>query len=833
MKKVAVLTVLAVLAAGCGNGSGGSPPVDVVPEQRSGDAPTVDADATPDEQSREETAPPPPDYLWPGGDAPVAWNGWVEEREWLKDVSSWSFGNDQPKPDPDFRLLPDFALGNGYAFSMMGYSYPINTLHSMTGPIYDKGDGFFGDTWLEVSSGPEGQAMQWKHEWIGRVRKTAIMHTRAEGPVVALSTVDFAPLLQATGDPVQRSIVRLVFVENVTQQTLTNLWLRVGFTRSQEVLGDGVVEHRLPRLRRTVILPAGDVSASEAGLKKPVGDLAAGEYALVTVAYMLDDDEQLAGETLVALYEQQADHDLLTATRDAWFAWLAPSLEVNTPDPRINDYLRAVKVILLSQQAATGAACVMCEYTRTWLRDNAGPVRFFLKIGLYEEVRGILDYLRLAALAKGGIGNSYPADLTPADAGPEPDWESMPIMSGRERAESPSYIPLLHSWYWQASGMADFIAERMPMMRHCLEKQAFEGDFLPFSTDETFRTAMAVAHGLNFLEQFEEGYLSANSSFIWVAAAERLAAMAAEVGEDETADTLLVRAEEVRAAANEKFLDEDGWYVPYEHEADGPAPAPFEDVNLKPLWTGYMPPDAEMALINLEQTISVIGGEDGILVSPLPEEYANFMDLPVSEGFYTGMSPGYFLSNLAVTFHPLAEAAFNALALHAQAGGSLAEYQILDDFTPAHLIYDNVGGIGDYTARYRPWEGGIVGDAAYDYLLGNVADGRSGELTLAPNLPNGWAWLEAANVRCGDSRIDIRIDRKGDNTTVVLTHTEGPALTVAISLALDEESTNVAALIDGEEVSSVVETYRWDNRRASFPTFNLPAGETATLLLME
>jgi len=648
-----------------------------------------------------------------------------------------------------------------------------------------------------------------------------------------LSTIDFSPLLQDSEDPMQRSVVRLVFVENVTNQSLTNLWLKVRFTRGQEVDGNSVVEYRTPRERRSHILPVDDVTATEEGLETLVGDLAAGEYKMLLVAHILDDDKQLAAQTLTALEKQQPGGDLVAATREAWLARLAPALEVTTPDPRINDYLQATKVILLSQQAATGAACVMCEYTRTWLRDNAGPVRFFLKIGLYEEVRGILDYLRLAALAKGGIGNSYPADLTAADAGPEPDWESKPVMSGRERAESPSYIPLLHSWYWKAAGKADFIAERLPMMRHCLEKQAFEGDYLPFSTDETFRTAMAVAHGLNFLEQFEEGYLSANSSFIWVAAAERLAAMAAEIGEDELSAAFLARAEEVRNAADAKFFGAAGWYAPYEHEKSGLAPAPFEDVNLKPLWTGYMAPDAELALQNLEQTIAVIGGKDGVLVSPLPADYANFMDLPVSEGFYTGMSPGYFLSNLAVTHHPLAEDAFNALALHSQAGGSLAEYQILDDFTPAHLIYDNVGGIGDYTARYRPWEGGIVGDAALDYLLGNRADGLSGELTLAPNLPNGWAWLEATNIRCGDSRVDVRIDKKGGNTTIVLTHAEGPDLTVAISLPLEEDSASAAALVDGVEVAPEIVTYHWGNGRGHFPTVKVASGETTTLLLME
>lgn len=815
--------VVALIIAGCGSDT--STTDSVVPDTK--DEVSLDVlipeVARPADMGQEEVALPPPDYLWPAGGHPFDWPQFAKDREWLKNVSSWSFGVDQGEQVPPFRYLPDFGLGNGYVFSLLGYTNPLHTLHSMSGPIYEKGEGFFSDSWLEVHSGPDGAPLQWQRQWVGRVRRTDIVHTQAIGPSIAVFTVDVAP--RGIDDQAgKRALVRLVLVRNRSATKLNDIWLSVRFARDQTPDGQGVSETRNDRMRWTVAVGEGDgVQTGEDGLHIPLGSIDAKSERLVKLAYVVDDPAQQRQATLAALEAIEPDN-LLESTRDWWHARLDASTVVTTPDERVNDWLEFSKVMLLSQTAATGASSAMCEYTGTWLRDNAGPARFLMTCGLHEEVRGMLDYLWLAALAAGNVKNSNFAGYEPEDAQPQPDWASMPVQKGRERAESPSYVPLMYSWYWKGSGKLDFLPQRLEMLRYCLDKQDFKDDLLPFSTDETFRTAMAVAHGLSLVEQFEDGYVSSNSSFLWVAAAQALAAMVEKAGIMDVAPEYLSRAAQVRQVAESTFKTEDGWYLPYVHEQNGPAPAPFEDVNTKPIWTGYLPPDDDGALDNLGQTVAVIGGEDGLLISPLAQSLAGMLNVPIEEGVYTGMSPGYFLQNLAAASHPLAQSAFNRLSDHLQDGGTIAEYQVLDDFSPLHAVYDELGPVGDYTARFRPWEGGILADAAFAYLLGNRADAPESSLALAPNLPNGWSWLEATGIRVGDSRIDLRVQSVDGVTTVKATLTSGTQTTLTLTLPLASSATKSAA-IDGAPAQPEVRSTRWDTWLATFPAVTLAPGK--------
>ena len=765
---------------------------------------------------------PPPETLWPAGPDNPAWSDWVKSKPWLTDVSTWSFRLEHGPDDPVNRYLPDYGVGNGHVFCLAGYTYPFNTLHSMSGPYYHKGEGFFGDTWLTLSLGTDAAPAQWKTEWVGRPRRTAVLQTVATHPYVNLVTVDFAPRPDDIGAPERRSLLRAIVVQNRTQKPLEDVWLTVHFSRVQEPVDGAFLETREERSRLTYFLGENQGEIQGQTLRLPVGELPPVGEKLVVLAYVLDDDAGRRQETVAALEAADVD-DLLEQTRASWHAQLDRSTDLVTPDPRVNDYVEGQKVIVLAQIAYNGGSHAMCEYTGTWLRDHAGPMRLFTRCGLFEEARAMLDYLWLGALVEGTIKNSYFGDFQPDDAKEEPDWSSMPTLSGRPRAESPSYLALMYTWYARVSGKLDFLPERAEMLRAALEKQAFEGDLLPFSTDETFRTAMAAAHGLSIFEQFEEGFFSANSSFLWVAAAQGLAGILVEAGVDVGA--LLTKADTVRAAAEETFLVDDGYYAPYVYSADlAHAPAPFEDVNTKLIWTGFLNPLDARAVENLASTIELLDGEDGILVSEFPDAIFDRFNIGIEEGMYTGMSPGYYLFNLAAARHPLVEKGFNALAKHATASGSAPEMEILDDFTPLHLVYDPDGAIGDYTARYRPWEGGILGDSVYEYLLGNQSDAGTMTLHLAPNLPNGWSWLEANGLRVADTRVDLRIEIVEDTWTIVLTHKEGE--TVTIDLALPAVSDAPTSTLNGESLELAVEALPWDNAVARLTAFELASGQT-------
>ncbi len=796
---------LMLVLPGCTSSSGASDP-------QTGTVVTPKADATDDLHTADVSMElPEPTSYWPGESPQPPWTPWFEQRPWVaEEFSEWSFeveGGDEP---PHFRYLPDHAVGNGHVFTMLSTAFPLNTLHSMNGPYYHKGERFFSDLWLELAGSSSGVPLKWKREGSGKLTSMPLAITWAVASKATLITVDFAPLIGDADDPARRAVVRLAIVHNPGETPMNGLELRLRAAGTQVVDGASLVE-QVEERTRTVSLPGVEgVEAADGYIRVAVGEVPAGGDLVIPIAIVLDDDAGLKEETLAVLAHVGLDV-LLEQAHDMWQEKLGGATKLVTPDPRVNDYLASQLLVVLSQQAYNGSSHPMCEYTGTWLRDNAGPARLLTRVGLFNELRAQLDYLHLAALVKGSIGNSYFGDYQSSEAGPEPDWAAMPVMTGRSRAESPSYIPLMFSWYWSASGRDDFIEEYFEWMRFALKGQFFDGDLLPFSTDETFRTAMAVAHGLAIDEEFKDGFHSANSSFLWAVAAERLAAMAEVIGRDSEAEEMRARALEVRAAVKATFLADDGYYHPYVYSADlEPAPAPFEDVNTKPLWSGFLTPDDPVALSNLEETIKLLDGEDGILVSPLHEAQQNMFGLPISKGIHTGMSPGYFLDNLALTHHPLGEAAFNALALHATASGTTPEYQILDDHAPLHFIYDSAGGIGDYTARYRPWEGGILADAAWSYVLGNRADAQGNTLYLAPHLPNGWSWLEATGVRVGDARLNVRIERLEGAWQVTLGELEG-AESVKIHLTLPWTPVPARCTLDGENTPCATVPSAWDS----------------------
>ncbi len=721
--------------------------------------------------------------------------------------------------------LADYAVANGHVFSLIGYAHPFNTFHSMIGPDYQKDEGYFSDLWVEVSGAHDGTAMTWKREWIGRARRAPVVVTHAEATLVSLTTMDVAPAGQGIPEAASTGFLRVVVVRNLSGEDLDGLWVRAACARPQEDLGAGRVgEERGGNLRILRWLDGDGPVAGTSSLTTPVGPLPSGGEKTLRLAMATGAD----GDDLDAVLEALDDDasTLIDQSLAVWDERLDVGLEITTPDPRVNDYLTGAQIIVHSQIAATGAICPMSQYTRSWLRDCGGPVRYLARSGFFAEARGIIDYLWLGALVAGGINNSYSADLDSAllPALDPPDWASLPVMSGRTRAESPSYIPLMYGWYTAASGDLEIVEGRFDMLEHALMKQDFREDLLPFSGDETFRTAMAIAHGLSVAESFEEGFLSANSSFLWVAAARVLSSLS---DDDALTEALAARIIAVSKAAEETYLQPDGTYTPYVSEEDlVPAPAPYEDVNTKPLWSGYLPRFDAAGADNLDGTIAALGGEDGYLVSPLPDTYVGWMGLPIEEGIYTGMSPGYFLQNLAIDRHPLAEAAFNALQHHAAPGGGTPEYAVLDGPYPLHLVYEPSGGEpADYTSRYHPWEGAIVADAAIEYLFGIRKDAAISRLGLSPSLPNGWSWSEAKNVRVGETRIDVHIERVDGVWTIGLTHLDGPALDIELDLPWPDDGADAKATLDGAPVGAQGWVNRWGVGVFQPDTFKVDQGK--------
>ena len=705
-----------------------------------------------------------PASLWSGGDRrPDLDHPLFEQVAGLDDLSLYAFDVAGPLDQrPDAAHRGAFAIGNGHAFALMGMTDPLNTFHSLVGPRYEKDSAFFGDVATTLER--DGVPVEFEAEWIARVRGADILVTRADAPGVSLYTVDYSPRLGAAADdpPV---LVRILAATR-TGDPGGELTVRIQSHRTPEEVGGIPIESLDGGERNMGYLSWGTILVNDDdGLSLSLGTLEAGgsvETAMVlafgeSADAIRETADQVAGAT---------HREWLEATLDDWQAFSARGIQLDLPDPRIEDLIDGMRAGVRVQQSVAGGVSPMSRYTGVWLRDTIGPVRFFDRAGLHDEARAALDYLYLCASVEGDYSNQCSSGLTADDLQEEPDWDAMGSWTGRLAAEGPSYVPLMYAHHVAATGDWALVEERWPYLRRALlAQQVDEEGRQPFSGDETYRVAMSAALGYDLMLMYEEECWSANSSMLMAAAAAWMADAADHLDQTEDAQTFAELAERAQSALDTHFLQPGGQYAPFIFLDGTVEPRPYEDVNLKALWAGALAPDDPRALANLDALLAAAGRGDGTVQTPLDPDYHEALGLPIDEGLLTGMLPGYVLDNLTAVGHPEAQAAFNALHRYADPAGHYTEYMVYDDMSALQLVYDPAGGLGDYTARYRPWEGGIDIDAALGYLLGSLAPSADADLALRPHLPNGLPWLEAGPIRAGDAAVSLRMDRARESLT--------------------------------------------------------------------
>jgi hypothetical protein len=705
-----------------------------------------------------ESAKTPKPLLWPNPDTALPQAQFFSENDWLLDLSTW-WGEGCGRGEPtNARWMGDFGVGNGHVFALSGYACPINTLHTMVGPDYQQESAFFRDTSVQAAVGAE--PVKVRDGRMFRVRRTGILISSERADDLTLYTVTFAPRGADRDDPANRAIVRIAVVVNHSSSRLSNVSL---------ITEDGITTRE--GRHRTLIALAPD-AADPAAVS--LGDLRSGEEKTAVFAYVTSIGGAGEAETIAALRSAGVDQ-LLQDARDRWFAKLENAAVLESPDPRVDDLLEGMLVTILNQQTFLGGVSPMSRYTLMWIRDTAGAVRFFARMGLLEEARAMLDYYHLGAVMRGDIGNALDLDYDPDTPPPEPDWASMPPFSGRCEGETPSYLPLMAHWYTKASGDTSLLVSQTEFLKRALLAQNISAEgLIPFSGDETYRGAMGIALGLAIEHDYVGCCKSANSSFLFTASARALAYELEALGNTADPPVLREKAELVMQAADSHYWRADEMYAPFLDESD-PAnlPIPFEDVSTKPLWTGCLSPDDPRAQTNLENVIAQKGTDDGFLQTPLHPDYDNYLELDIHQGVYTGMMPGYYLYNLALVDHPRGEDAFNAIELAASPSGNFAEYQVYDDHSALQVIYEHGGTLGDLTARYRPWEGGISIDGMVFYLTGFEPDAPNGTIKLAPRLPNLWPQMKWTGLRAGDQRFDLLVEDKGGKRRITVTPVSG------------------------------------------------------------
>jgi len=734
--------------------------------------------------------------LWPGDDLrPDLDHPFFDDHLALADLSLYAtYVEGGPDERPGHQHRGAFAVGNGKVFSLLGTADPVNTLHSLVGPVYERDGYFFGDTAvsLEVDSDPEG----FDREWIARVRGSAVVVTRGDGGGVSLYTVDFGPHPAGVDDlDVPPALVRVMLVTNDDGYAHDVDLLLDSYRTLDEA--DGLVHEALESDGRYLgYLPWGGSLTEDGGAYRiELGEVASGDTAMAVLVlaagYSLDEVRAVEDQLAAASVD-----DWLDDTLDWWQAYSSQGVQITSHDPRIADLHDGMRAGIRVQQSAAGAVCPMSQYTLMWLRDTIGPIKFYLRSGLHDEARSALDYLHLCAVLEGDFSNACASGLTPPEDYEHPDWDSLGEFSGRLAAEGPSYVPLMYRDYLAFTGDEWTVDQRWPYLRRALTAQQMEPDGLQtFSGDETYRVAMSAALGHDLMLMYEEDTWSANSSFLMQAAAGWMAEAAGELGHDEDVATFEDMAALAESALETHYLQPDGYYAPFLFR-DGlvPEPRPFEDVSLKPLWTGAQAATDPVALSNLQALQQHAGRGNGMVQTPLDPEYHDALGYHVEEGIHTGMVPGYYLTSVTLLGDPDAQPAFNALHTYADSAGQYGEYMVYDDHSAFQPIYDPAGGIGDYTARHRPWEGGINIDAMLRYLAGPIVPdaGQDADMVLRPHIPNDLRSLTLSGLRAGDAVGTLELIQAEDSISATFTSEAYEPFTLLLEIPLPVGATSEA-----------------------------------------
>lgn len=758
------------------------------------DATASDSDAAADASPDTGAVPATPDPLfeavwWPVGDgtglaALRDESPWFAERRWLVDeASSWfdHVVHDQPGARSiDSSRRGYFGVGSGAAFTFVGTAFPLNTMHEPLGPELQTGqEGWFSDQHTEVTV--NGVRLSWAEEWIWRPRTGLMAVTRArhaDSPV-ELITLTFAPPPDALAD-LRRSLLRVVIARNTGAEAVADVALQqVAFAdagaeaASLRQIRDGdTLEVTAPDGGWTrVDLPDREEAAA---LRSAPFALAPGEERATLVVFEFAEDGQRLGAAAEAIAARGWEA-VLDDSRAWWRAWHEAGMQVRTPDPRVNDLLEGLKATIRGQITADGAGVQFSHYTSSWHRDVYPPVRALLAHGYPDDAAAMPTFLYRAATVRGSIGNAIPVDTPIPDELPVVDWRArVPFDQTRLKGEGPSFLVLMHTAIWRATGDPEPIAARWDYLMHALQGQHVSEDgLLPFSGDETFRPQYAYNTGESLTYVFEDHQWSAYSGFLFVRAAEELAAWAAHTGRAPEADAawLAERAAFVRERTDARYwVEEAGRYASMIATADGAVgPIPSEDINTQPIYLGYHDRHHPRARVNVDGTIAAIGRDNGLLqtMRDTPDE---LYQLPIGRGLMTGMAPGYFLFNLADLHHPRAEQVFDALGAYVSPSGNYPEVGLFARPGQALCpIYDRKSTTGELWARWRLWEGAVNLDALVRYLIGVDVDLPAGRLAIAPHLPHDAPFVEATHIPAGSGRLDLRYERDGHARVVRLT----------------------------------------------------------------
>ncbi len=452
------------------------------------------------------------------------------------DYSSWGITDAVYPYDPAAAGKPNgygcFPVGNGLVFAHLGVDSDFNTLRGIVGPGYQTRNDAGGAEYWQAGEWPDLRVVtdRWR-EWqqgqppsaleqvailsqsIQQLRGAAMVRTVQRSTAGTLYSLAYA----VPGLPV---IIREFAFAPAADGKQLLIQLELSDATAEVDGNDLVVSQNGSRL---TVQCSRLLAVEGRYLLQWDGPGVDGVRRCAIACIVNRDDEPRPaldlGAECVAQYRAQ--------TLGWWSEWSSHTQRFDTGDPRLDDLMLQLPVIIETQRDAySGGVSPMVSYHGYWVRDSNGPILAYLANGRFDEVMRMLRYHRAACLKyqhchmlvpldldlselpgwqpgsggvpaagnSGGTASAAPQYATPGDLSrvgiARADWEGVTV----EHAEVPSLIVLQHYLLWRAmreAGREDeadaFIREAWPFLTHNLFTMQFDQTYgAYFHGDETY-----------------------------------------------------------------------------------------------------------------------------------------------------------------------------------------------------------------------------------------------------------------------------------------------------------------------------------------------------------
>ncbi len=684
----------------------------------------------------------------------------LKDRPWLSDLYSWNETFDMDHQKVEANKSGAYCVGNGRSFALVGLSAPLWNWSNIYGASYQEPD--LGSMHMSVTRA--GQDIDTPKQQIGWVRRSGVIKVRAEGQALSVESYDFAPVAPSDNNAWDNPavLVRLVHLVNSGGQDQNDLDIELKvqpeWNLKYEVKDeerDVLWEQKPKKPKKKTFWRLGSFAPKRAkvwdhSLHYSVPSLKAGEEAWAAF-YLVSANSQGDNSAQTEDIKKKGPVRLLDETRDYYAAWFEKGTTFSG-DPKMADLFEIESLIFKSQQSYSGSFTPIIGYTYAWIRDNNGPIRWFLKTGHLDEAKRAMEFFYGVASTAGSLPNSIRVDY-PLDYHFK-DLSHMRV----EFAETPNWIVLQYWWYYLTTGDIELVRARWSYLKRCILGQLNIDDKYFFQRDETY--LWCLESRIFDYVPFPNYYLSTfgfstDSSFELVSAADHLAYLGKYLEMDKDVSYLKKFADEVRTKTEQNYWNEKAGYWAPAQSLLGPLyNAPFANILLNPFWCGYArndlsplgetPKSQVKAVDAIKNAYPWLGRPDG------------FWKTTPTVDFYVGMNPGQLLYDLCKVRLPWAALAYQATLKSATPSGDFTEMYDgnYHPWNPPSL------GVGT-TGRVRPWEGGLNTEALLDYLTGFAPDAGNGKVVFSPHLPENMKEFNASHLWVGPARVSLSMKRTG------------------------------------------------------------------------